>query len=177
MLLKLGGARAAGLVGLTVVVHRPGDEAIRTIAAEYRAHAEPLRVNDGELSWSLRTGIEYLRSRDAADPEQALLVCLGDQPKLRLDVIRALVECWSQGGALAARPSYRDAPGEPGHPLLLDRSLWHLGSELRGESGFGPVLARHAVNVRTIRVGGSNPDVDTAEDLQNLDGQATEAQR
>ncbi len=174
MLLKLGGARAAGLIGLTVVVHRPADDAIRTLAAEYRAHAEPLRVNDGELSWTLRTGIEYLTSRGSTDTRQALLVCLGDQPMLRVDVIRALVEAWSKGGALAARPSYRDAPGEPGHPLLVDRSLWHLAVEMRGESGLGPVLTRHAVNVRTISVGGSNPDVDTPDDLKRLDGHATE---
>jgi CTP:molybdopterin cytidylyltransferase MocA len=175
VLLKLGGARSAGLVGLTVVVHRPGDEAIRTLASEYRAHAEPLRVTDGELSWTLRTGVEYLKSHSAADTKQALLVCLGDQPMLRLDVIRALVECWSQGGALAVRPSYRDAPGEPGHPLLVDKSLWHLAGEMRGEAGFGPVLSHHAVNVRTILVGGSNPDVDTPDDLKNLDGKPAEA--
>jgi len=175
VLLKLGGARAAGLIALTIVVHRPDDEAVRTLAAEYRAHAEPSRVIDGELSWTLRTGIEYLKSFDSTDPKQALLVCLGDQPMLRLDVIQALVDAWKHGGVMAARPSYRDAPGEPGHPLLVDKSLWHLGKEMQGESGFGPLLTRHAVNVRTIIVGGSNPDVDTQDDLKNLDGQPAAA--
>lgn len=171
VLLKLGGARAAGLVNQTVVVHCPGDEAIRTLAAEYRAHAEPTRVKDGELSWTLRTGIEYIKSLDSTDPKQALLVCLGDQPMLRLDVIQALVDAWKHGGAMAARPSYRETPGEPGLPLLVDRSLWHLGSEMRGETGFNPLLTRHRVNVRTIIVGGSNPDVDTPEDLKRLEGE------
>jgi len=176
VLLKLGGARAAGLIGLAVVVHRPGDEAIRTLAAEYRAHAEPVRVSDGELSWTLRTGIEYLKSRGSTDPRQALLICLGDQPMLRLDVIQALVDAWKHGGAVAARPTYRDTPGRPGHPLLIDRSLWHLAAEMRGESGFAPLLTRHRVNVRSIAVGGSNPDVDTPDDLANLDRPATALQ-
>ena len=57
----------------------------------------------------------------------------------------------------------------PGHPLLLDQSLWHLATEMRGDSGFAPVLAGHRVNVRTIPVAGSNPDVDTPGDLELLD--------
>lgn len=172
MLLKLGGARAAGLVSLTFVVHRPEDDAIRNLAIEYRCHAEALRVADGELSYTLRTGIEAIRTRGSTDPDQALLVCHGDQPMLRLDVIRALVDVWKQGSAKAVRPSYRDTPGEPGHPLLIDRTLWHLAAEIRGDTGFGPVLARHAVPVRTISVAGSNPDVDTAADLAALDSPA-----
>lgn len=169
VLLRLGGARAAGLVSLTVVMHRPEDDAIRDLARLYHAHPEPVRVNDAELSWSLRSGIEYIKSRGSTDPQQAVLICLGDQPLLRLDVIRAVVELWQQGGALAARPSYRDAPGEPGHPLLVDRSLWHLAGEMAGETGFGPVLARHGVHVRTVSVAGANPDVDTPADLAALE--------
>lgn len=169
VLLKLGGARAAGLIALTVVVHRPTDDAVRNLASEYRAHPEALRVTDGDLSYSLRTGIEAIKSRGSIDAQQALLICLADQPLLRLDVIKALVESWAHGGGMALRPSYRDAPGEPGHPLLLDRSLWHLAVEMRGETGFAPVLARHGIPVRTISVAGSNPDVDTQEDLQLLE--------
>lgn len=169
VLLKLGGARAAGLIGATVVVHRPDDDRIRSIAAEYRCHAEPMRVLDGDLSMSLRTGIDSVKSRGSADPEQAILICLADQPMLRIDVIQALVEAWGRGGAVAVRPSYRDAPDRPGHPLLIDRSLWHLADEMRGDTGFSPVLARHRVNVRLISVAGANPDVDTPDDLKLLD--------
>lgn len=175
MLLKLGGARAAGLIGLTVVVHRRGDDAIREMAAEYRCHAEPMRVDDGDLAMSLRTGVDYLKNRGPTDAQQALIVCLGDQPMLRLDVLKSMVEAWSRGGAAAVRPSYRDAPGEPGHPLLIDRSLWHLADEMRGESGLAPILHRHRVNVRSISVAGRNPDVDTKEDLKQLDALSSAA--
>jgi CTP:molybdopterin cytidylyltransferase MocA len=171
VLLKLGGARAAGLIGPTIVVHRPGDERIRALAAEYRCHAEEMRVEDGDLSMTIRTGIESAKHRNSADPQQAILVCLGDQPMIRLDVIKALVETWSRGGAAAVRPTYRDAPDHPGHPLLVDRSLWHLADEMKGEKGFGTLLARHRVNVRLISVAGSNPDIDTPDDLKQLDAE------
>ena len=37
------------------------------------------------------------------------------------------------------------------------------------ESGLGPVLARRGIGVKTITVGGRNPDVDTPEDLNALE--------
>lgn len=169
VLLKLGGARAAGLLGPSVVVHRPEDDAIRAIAGEYRCHAEALRVNDGDLSMTLRTGIEHIKTRSASDSQQAILICLGDQPMIRLDVIKAMVETWARIGAVAVRPAYRDAPDQPGHPMLLDRTLWNLADEMRGDSGFAPVLAAHRITIRTIPVAGNNPDVDTPEDLKLLD--------
>ena len=167
--MQLAHARAAGLVAGTIVVHRPGDDAVRALATEYRCHPVETRVSDGELSWSLRTGIDAITGRGSPREDEALLICLADQPLLRLDVIRALVEAWSRSGVKAVRPSYREAPGEPGHPLLIDRSLWSLGVEMRGEAGFGPVLERHAISVRAISVAGDNPDVDTPEDLKALD--------
>lgn len=171
VLLKLGGARAAGLLGPTVVVHRPEDDKIRALAAEYRCHAEAMRANVGDLSLTLRTGIDYLKTRGSADSQQAILICLGDQPMIRLDVIKAMVETWARIGAVAVRPAYRDEPDHPGHPLLIDRSLWNLAEEMRGDSGFAPVLAARRINVRTIPVAGKNPDVDTPEDLKQLEGE------
>jgi len=171
VLVQLAHARAAGLVAGTIVVHRPEDDAVRALATEYRCHPVETRVSDGELSWSLRTGIDAITGRGSPREDEALLICLADQPLLRLDVIRALVEAWSRSGVKAVRPSYREAPGEPGHPLLIDRSLWSLGVEMRGEAGFAPVLERHAISVRAISVAGDNPDVDTPEDLKALDQQ------
>src|SRR5262245_25498701 len=65
VLVKLGGARAAGLLVNTVVVHRPDDEAVRTLVAEYRAYAVAARDPDGELSHSLRIGIEAIGNRSS----------------------------------------------------------------------------------------------------------------
>ena len=159
------------------MVHRPEDEAVRELAAEYRCHPIATRVSDGDLSWSLRTGIEALVGRGSPRENEAVLICLADQPLLRLDVIRALVESWSRSGLKAVRPDYRESPGEPGHPLLVDRSLWSLASEMRGESGFGPVLEARGIRVQTISVAGRNPDVDTPEDLKALEEEGSAAER
>lgn len=176
VLIKLAGARAAGLMAGTIVVHRPEDEAIRILAIDYRCHPVATRVHDGELSWTLRTGIDALVGGGSPRENEAVLICLADQPLLRLDVIQALVESWSRSGVKAIRPSYRETPGEPGHPLLLDRSLWSLASEMRGETGFGPVLEAHRVRVQTVTVGGRNPDVDTPDDLKALEEERSAAE-
>ena len=149
-------------------MHRPDDEAVRSLAVEYRAYPVAMRAAGGELSDTLRAGIEVIAGREGRHESTALLICLGDQPLLRLEVIRALIDGWKTG-ATAVRPAYRDAPGMPGHPLLLDRSLWDYAAELRGDSGFAPVLSRRGVAVRSISVGGSNPDVDTLDHLSQLE--------
>ncbi len=169
VLVRLGGARAAGLLAGVLVLHREGDDAIRTLAGEYRCTPLAVRDPDGELAHTLRVGFEFLSARGSRHDAEAALICPGDQPLLRLDVIRALVDSWSRNGVPAIRPSYRDDPGAPGHPLLLDRSLWHLASELRGDAGFGPLLERRGVRIQSISVGGANPDVDTPEDLKAVE--------
>ena len=168
MLVKLGGARAAGLLVNTIVMHRPDDDAIRNLAAEYRAYPVALRGSDGELSDTLRAGVDAIAARESRHEQSALLICLGDQPLLRLEVIRALIDGWKHG-ALAVRPAYRDAPDTPGHPLLIDSSLWRYATEMRGDHGLAPVLTRRGVPIRGIPVGGSNPDVDTLEHLSQLE--------
>ena len=175
VLLKLGSARAAGLVAGTVVVHREEDEAVRTLATEYRCMPVAVTMPDPELSVSLRTGLDALHGRGSRFDREAALICLGDQPLLRYDVIRALIETWDRNGTPIVRPTYRDEPDQPGHPILIDRSLWPLASELRGDSGFGMLFDVRRMAVRTISVAGSNPDVDTPEDLQALEALAEPA--
>jgi len=167
VLSTLAAARLAGLIDRTFVVHRPEDRAIADLAAEYLAW--PIETQgDGDLSDSLRTGVTEIRSLDSGRNRSGILICLGDQPLLRLDVIRSLAMEW-KGGLPAIRPSYRADPGAPGHPLLLDQRLWPLAAELSGESGFGPLLASHQVPVHLIAVGGENPDIDTPADLARLE--------
>ncbi len=166
VLTTLAGARTAGLIDQVIVVHRPDDEDIFRLATEYLAEAVAMRA-EGTMADSLRRGIAVIRELEPSE-EDAILICLGDQPLLRLDVIAALSDAW-RAGARAVRPSYRDDPGTPGHPLLLDRSLWSLAPEMTGDAGFGPVLARNATPVHVVSVAGHNPDIDTASDLAGLD--------
>lgn len=119
------------------------------------------------LASSLRIGLAALAHPDRHPAPTAALVVLADQPLLRLSVIEALVSAWRLApGTL--RPRYAEQPGEPGHPVLLDRADWPLAEGLRGDQGLGALLAGHA-GVRLVEVPGANPDVDTAEDLRLLE--------
>ncbi|HEX5387424.1 MAG TPA: NTP transferase domain-containing protein [Gemmatimonadales bacterium] len=175
-------AREAGaLAGGCVVVPALGAADTRGGGAE-RAHAKraelaraaglaPVENPDPSagLGSSLRVGLAWLaRTIEPAGPAAAV-VFLGDQPSVRADVVAPLVDAWGQGRTLAVRPRYADAPDEPGHPMLVDRSLWPLAYALAGDAGLGPLLAARGILVKVVDVAGRNPDIDTPADLLNLE--------
>jgi molybdenum cofactor cytidylyltransferase len=158
-----GRGRAAGLLSDLRIVVGPGDEALARLARDGGAE---LLVNPSPgsgLSSSLRLGLGAL---DAG----AALVLLADQPLVRLDVVAVLVAAWHERLGLLIRPRYARSPDEPGHPVLLDRSLWPLADRLEGDAGIGRLLDPGAPGAAFIDVPGSNPDVDTPADLHLLEG-------
>ena len=116
------------------------------------------------FSASLRLGLGALEKTGAG----AALVALADQPLLRLDVIDSLVRHW-RGTGRSVRPRYSDAPGIPGHPVLLDRSVWRLVEHVEGDIGLGSILKHQRQLIEEIGVRGDNPDVDSPEDLRRLE--------
>ena len=175
VLAALAAAQREGVLTETIVVHRADDPAVARLALQYQATPLPTDAAEASLSGTLRTGLAGIAGRASArggtraerEARSAILVCLGDQPMIRGEVIDALAREW-QAGSAAVRPVYLEAPGVPGHPLLLDQSLWPLVADLRGDEGFGPALERRGIRIRTIRVAGHNPDIDTADDLHAL---------
>ncbi|HSB55155.1 MAG TPA: nucleotidyltransferase family protein [Gemmatimonadales bacterium] len=118
------------------------------------------------LARSLRLGLAAVEA--ACPTAGAALVLLADQPGVRIDVIARLVAAWRAEGR-SVRPRYLETPDQPGHPVLVDRSLWPLVRELEGDTGLGPALAARPDAVTVVEVGGRNPDVDTPEDLRQLE--------
>jgi CTP:molybdopterin cytidylyltransferase MocA len=119
------------------------------------------------LATSLRRGLAAL-AEFTAPPADGAVIVLADQPGLRAEVIARLVDAWRRTGR-STRPRYLAAPAEPGHPVLLDRAVWHLAERLVGDTGLGDLLRGEAV--ASIDVAGANPDVDTPADLQQLEEQ------
>jgi molybdenum cofactor cytidylyltransferase len=119
---------------------------------------------------SLRLGLTALSSRhpDAS----AALILQGDQPGVRRDVLESVMAAWQSGGGPVVRPRYTDEPETPGHPVLLDRSVWPHANALQGDTGFGPFLKAHPGLVTTVDVPGINPDINTPADLANLESSA-----
>lgn len=155
-------ATTSGLVRATYVVVRGRSTPSAHLA---RAHGAIVvaasRAQEG-LAMSLRAGLSRVKKAAPVGPAGVLIV-LGDQPALRADVIEALIRRWRATGAPAIRPRYAGEPGAPGHPVLIGRALWPTIEQLEGDTGLGQVLA--GTEVLTVDVPGTNPDIDTPDDL------------
>ena len=102
-------------------------------------------------------------SRRSAGTLDAAVVLLGDQPLVRPEVIRALLEAEAAAGRSIVVPRYAGGGGQ--NPTLVLRDGWPLAADLTGDRGFGPLIAAHPELVLEVRADGSNPDVDTPADL------------
>jgi molybdenum cofactor cytidylyltransferase len=160
-------ARKGGLVSGGHVTVASEDEAIQSLCT--RAGLELVLNNAAELglSHSLELGLGAL-DKLAPNEASAALVFLGDQPMVRLDVVERLIGEYRQHRALMLRPRYRQRPDAPGHPTLLDRSIWHLARDLQGDRGIAGLLMTHSIDTAMIDVPGDNPDIDTEADLRAL---------
>jgi nicotine blue oxidoreductase len=103
------------------------------------------------MSASLRCGLRAL-----PDTSAAVLVLLGDQPRVTPEVVRAVL-----AAGAPARAAYA---GVPGHPVLLDAALAAGAGTLRGDAGFRDRLA----GVTLVECGElcDPTDIDTRADLE-----------
>lgn len=115
------------------------------------------------MSSSLQVGLEALA--DEADVER-VLVLLGDQPRVAGETIGLLLAQPRDPGRPIVVPRY--SGGAPGNPVLLERVAWPLAAELTGDRGMSHFFGARARLVRYVDVGGSNPDIDTPDDLAGL---------
>jgi CTP:molybdopterin cytidylyltransferase MocA len=158
----------AGILGGGYVVVPAGRAELIGLALQ--AGLEPVEnaaPADG-LAGSLRLGIERLERTVAHGGPAAAVIFLADQPLVQPEVVARVVAAWDGGRRAAVRPRYAGAPEEPGHPMLLDRTLWSLAASLTAEAGFAPTLAARGITALVVDVPGSNPDIDTPADLSNL---------
>jgi CTP:molybdopterin cytidylyltransferase MocA len=158
--------RARGLVGGVTAVVRQGDEAVGALCRQSGVRVVPNSEPQLGLSHSIRLGLGALATSPPV-PDGALIF-LADQPATPLDAVEEVVRAWQLGGSAVVRPRYSEAPGQPGHPVLLDRDAWGLADGLAGDHGFGAMLARSPQLVLQVDVDGANPDVDVPSDLLHL---------
>lgn len=134
-------------------------------AEEIREHvdfgdARPVLCADWALgqSASLRAGVAALGSVDAA------VVTLGDQPFITPQVIAGMLDQRS-GRYDAVRATYR---GDPGHPVLIEQSVFGWVRDLRGDLGARDLLARLQVREWDCAHLCDPTDVDTPEKLKEI---------
>ena len=154
-------AMAASSVEVTVVVLGHDAERVRRDVDLHGAHVVyNARYAEG-LSTSLQAGLAAL------GPEvQAAVVAVGDQPLLGPDTIDALIAAHAATSAPIVAADYGDYQGTP---LLLDRSVWPLAQQIRGDQGARALLRAHPDRVITVPVASATAaDVDTWDDYARL---------
>jgi molybdenum cofactor cytidylyltransferase len=152
----LAAMAAATALGTRVVVLGAHADAI--LAAVDRHGAEPVIAPDWAdgQSASLRAGVAAL-----ADRAGAIVITLGDQPEISPRAIDLIAHS-RDPGAQAVRATYA---GRPGHPVLLERSLFAACESLHGDHGARDLLAGATVRLVACDPYGSDRDIDLREQI------------
>jgi molybdenum cofactor cytidylyltransferase len=161
----LDAAAASGpMVSVVVLGHRAEEvEAQMAWRGEHRVrNADPRRG----LASSVQVGLAALERADPAGELDAVLILLGDQPRVRPAVIHDLIHAAESSDRPIVAPAYSDGGGH--NPVLLRRSAWPVAAASKGDRGLGPIIAGRPDLVLKVPVGGANPDVDTPADLAAL---------
>jgi molybdenum cofactor cytidylyltransferase len=151
-------AMTATPVGRVVVVL---GALVEEVTATVDLHgAEPCRCerwDEGQAA-SLACGLAELSDCEA------VVVTLGDQPRMSPDAIRRVIGA-RDGEAAAVRATYF---GAPGHPVLLERELFESFRNVSGDHGARNLLL--SVQVRDVPCDdiGGGEDVDTPAELDAL---------
>lgn len=135
------------------VVELHGHEAV--VCADYR---------EG-MAASLRAGVSAARTAGAG----AILITLGDQPRVGAEAIArvAAARGGPEGTSEAVRGSYE---GVPGHPALLESSLFEKLLALHGDAGARGVFDPATTFLVPCDDVATPIDVDIAADLEALSG-------
>jgi molybdenum cofactor cytidylyltransferase len=99
-----------------------------------------------------------------AVPEEtrAVLVVLGDQPKISADVINKLIDAYKSTGKGIVLPVYKKEKKERGHPVLIDMKYRSEVENLSPEVGLRGTVYNHPEDILEV-------DVETSSIFQDID--------
>ena len=156
-------ARSAGLEPIIAVV---GPD-LADQGAVFGLQPDEIVVNPEPaygLSSSVQLGISAAMAIEP--PVDAAVVLLGDQPLVRPDVIRLLLERMTTTKRDVVVPRYLGGGGA--NPVVLARAAFELAGRATGDRGLGPILDADPALTKEVKVKGASPDVDTAADLARI---------
>ena len=147
--------------GDVVVVTGQDDEGVRAalqgLAVRFAVNPRP-QAGQGS---SIAVGMAALKPWTAA-----VLIALGDQPRLPEGVIAALVQARERTGQAIAAPVYR---GVQGTPVLFGAEVFGELGALAGDAGARAVVQARPERVARVAIDAPMPpDVDTPEDYARL---------
>ena len=148
-------------VGDVVVVTGQDDDGVRAalegLAVRFAVNPRP-QAGQGS---SIAVGMAVLKPWTSA-----VLIALGDQPRLPDGVIGALVHAREHSGKAIAAPLYR---GVQGTPVLFAAEVFGELGALDGDAGAKAVVQAHPERVARVPIDAAMPlDVDTPEDYARL---------
>jgi molybdenum cofactor cytidylyltransferase len=148
-------------VGDLVVVTGQDDDGVRAalegLAVRFAVNPRP-QAGQGS---SIAIGMAALKPWTAA-----VLIALGDQPRLPEGVIAALVRAREQSGHAVTAPIYR---GVQGTPVLFGAEVFGELGALEGDAGARSVVQARPERVARVVVDAPMPlDIDTPEDYARL---------
>jgi molybdenum cofactor cytidylyltransferase len=114
------------------------------------------------MASSLREGLAALDQRS-----HAALIILGDQPFIRPQTLRQIMDGYRRSGAKIVIPSYQ---GNRGNPVLLDRSVFSEVMALEGDVGCRAIFGNHLEAILKVEVEdkGVLLDIDDQDDYERL---------
>ncbi|HZY42255.1 MAG TPA: nucleotidyltransferase family protein [Anaerolineae bacterium] len=113
-----------------------------------------------EMLVSIQTGLRAL-----TEGTSAALIVLGDQPRLRRDIVQRVID--AAGSDTLIIPSFQM---KRGHPILIPRSIWPSVLSLPPEATLRDVIRANADHIRYVTFDDDSVlrDIDTPEDYQNI---------
>jgi molybdenum cofactor cytidylyltransferase len=182
--LAAGLARRMGQQKLLLPLH--GKTIVRWSVESLRPHVDDIVVVTGADADAVRATLDGLDARLVPNPHpeagqgssiavgaaalpasaQAVIIALGDQPRMPADVVPALLEAWRRTGKPIVAPVYR---GVQGTPVLFAAEIFAELRALTGDSGARGVVGARPERVERLAFDRSMPaDVDTPEDFARL---------
>ena len=155
-------APLAGLVDDIVVVTGSEDGGVRAaldgLPVRFVVNPSP---QEGQGS-SIACG-----ARALAPSTRAVFIVLGDQPRLPLDVMQALLHAFERSGKPIVAPVYRG--GVQGNPVLFGADVFAELAVLGGDGGARAVVNARPERVERVPLDAAMPaDLDTPEDYAHL---------
>jgi molybdenum cofactor cytidylyltransferase len=116
------------------------------------------RFAENDMLVSLQVGLAVL-----GDDVDAMLVVLGDQPQIEVDVVHKLIDVYQADNARLIVPSF---DMRRGHPWVVDRSLWPDLQSIPYGSTMRDFLHAHRQVITYVTVASSSilRDLDTPEE-------------
>ena len=163
-----------------------GQPIVRWSVEALRPHVDELVVVTGSGADAVHAALDGLTVRFVKNPHpeagqgssiavgvaalppgiRAVIIALGDQPRVPDEVVPALLATWRRTGSAIAAPVYR---GVQGTPVLFAAEVFPELATLTGDTGARVVVAARGEGVARVAFDTAMPsDVDTPEDFARL---------